>query len=168
MTGRNSPSATPARQRGAVLYVALVLLILMALIGIAGMRVISMQERMSSNYRGANLAFQNAERSARDSEANISRALTSAAGTFAADQEVCSPSFDPASWADGKDTTRPIGDVNEDTYIRRVDRCFAASSRRVGNKQNEETGNIYEITALASDAEDNPSSSAVIDTVFIP
>lgn len=169
MKNRNTESMVPYKQRGAVLYVALIMLILMALIGIAGMRVIGMQERMSSNYNRVNLAFQNAELAARDSEADISDRLA-AAGTFAADQEVCSPTFDPASWADGNDAARPLGDVNEDTYIRRVDRCFAASSRRIGNKENEETGNIYQITALASDAEadDNPSASAVIDTVFIP
>jgi type IV pilus assembly protein PilX len=170
MKNRNTESMVPYKQRGAVLYVALIMLILMALIGIAGMRVIGMQERMSSNYNRVNLAFQNAELAARDSEADISDKL-GLTGTFAADQEVCSPTFDPASWADGNDTARPLGDVNEDTYIRRVDRCFAASSRRIGNKENEETGNIYEITALASDTnddDDNPSASAVIDTVFIP
>lgn len=51
----------PAQQRGAVLYVALIMLILLALIGIAGMQVAGMQEKMASNYRATNTAFQNSE-----------------------------------------------------------------------------------------------------------
>ena len=41
----------PSRQHGAVLYVALIMLILLALIGVVGMQVAGMQERMSSDYR---------------------------------------------------------------------------------------------------------------------
>ncbi|WP_251280312.1 pilus assembly PilX family protein, partial [Enterobacter hormaechei] len=59
------------QQRGAVLYVALMLLILLSLIGVVGMQVASMQERMSSNYRAANVAFQASERAVRDAERSI-------------------------------------------------------------------------------------------------
>ena len=38
----------------------------------------------------------------------------------------------------------------------------------LGGRKNEETENIYQITVLASDDPANPSSSAVIDTIFIP
>ena len=38
----------------------------------------------------------------------------------------------------------------------------------MGAKKNEETGNIYEVTALRADNDANKSSDAVIDTVFIP
>ena len=39
---------------------------------------------------------------------------------------------------------------------------------KVGVPKNEETENIYQITVLASDDPANPSSSAVIDTIYIP
>jgi len=157
-----SPSiSSPRKQRGAVLYIALIMLILMALIGIVGMQVTNLQERMSANYRGANLAFQTAELDARNVEAKIGAALTTGARVFSADQEVCAPSFDPESWADGIT-------VAKKSHTRRIDRCFAASSRRIGAKENEETGNIYEITALSSDDDTNPTATAVINTIFIP
>ena len=156
------------RQGGAVLYVALIMLILLALIGIVGMQVTGMQERMAANYRSVNLAFQNAETEARTIEEGIEAKIGSGSGTYVADQEVCSPTFDPLSWADGKDASRPVANKNSATYTRRIDRCFAASSRRVGAKENEQTGNIYEVAVVRSDFDTNPTATAVIDTIFIP
>lgn len=150
----------PRTQRGAVLYVALIMLILLALIGIAGMQVTSMQERMASNYLRTNIAFQNAEDRARNIEDTIA-ATVEGGETYVSAQEECSPTFDPRTWSDGITATGA-------QYTRRIDRCFASSSRVVGRKQNEETGNIYQVTALSSDATTDASASAVIDTVFIP
>ena len=48
---RHSYSRFPGRQRGAVLYVALIMLLLLAMIGVVGLQVTGLQERMSSNYR---------------------------------------------------------------------------------------------------------------------
>lgn len=137
------------------------MLILMAMIGIIGLQVTGMQERMAANYLRVNQAFQNAEATARGTEREIETRLFGAAGTYTADQETCAPIFDTVTWADG--LTDPEG-----TYTRRIDRCFPSSSRRVGAKKNEETGNIYEVNALASDSDTGPSASAVISTVFIP
>lgn len=149
------------RQRGMVLYVALIILVLLALIGVVTMRVANMQERMSANYMRTNQSFQAAELSARSMEAAIKTGVTGASGTYAADQEVCSPVFDPQTWAEGVTTATA-------TYTRRIDTCFASSSSKLGSKLNEQTGNIYEITVLASDDNANASSTAVIDTIFIP
>lgn len=151
----------PLRQRGAALYVALIMLILLALIGIVGMQVTGLQERMAANYLRVNVAFQAAEASAREVERSISTALFGGTGTFAANQEVCEPVFDPLTWADGLTATSA-------SYTRRIDHCFPASSRRIGERRNEETGNIYEVNAVDSDDDVNPSASAVISTVFIP
>lgn len=150
----------PRTQRGAVLYVALIMLILLALIGIAGMQVTGMQERMAANYLRTNLAFQNAEQNARQVEDTIATTIESGE-PFAAAQEACSPTYDPLTWANGISS-------NSAQYTRRIDKCFPSSSRRVGAKLNEDTGNIYQVTALSSDAATNASASAVIDTVFIP
>ncbi len=149
------------KQRGAVLYIALIILILLALIGIVGMRVTGLQERMSANYMRVNQAFQAAEMDARQVEAGIDAAVNSSVGTYAADQEVCAPVFDPLTWAESLDSA-------QGSYTRRIDKCFAASSLKLGEKQNEQTGNIYEITVLSSDSAGNPSANAVIDTIFIP
>lgn len=160
MAIRNFRQSPPSTQRGAVLYVALIMLILLALIGIAGMQVTGMQERMAANYLRTNMAFQNAEADAREVESTIETRLSDG-GVFVADQELCSPTYDPLTWADGRS-------ANKANYTRRIDKCFTASSYRTGVRQNEETGNIYQVTALASDNVTNASASAVIDTVFIP
>lgn len=51
-------------QRGAVLIVSLVILLVLTLIGVAGMNSSVMQERMASNAQNSNRAFQGAESSA--------------------------------------------------------------------------------------------------------
>ncbi len=155
------PASGRRGQEGAVLYIALIMLILLALIGVVGMQVTGLQERMAANYLRVNLAFQRAEADARNIEAAIDSAVSGGAGVYAADQEVCDPIFDPASWASQVATA-------ESSFTRRIDKCFAASSLRIGEKQNEETGNIYEVTALSSDADTNASASAVINTIYIP
>lgn len=161
-SGAGVPSAVRGgrRQSGAVLYVALIMLVLLALIGIAGMQVAGMQERMASNYLRSNVAFQAAEGQARSSEAQIEDALYGA-GTYTADQEVCEPTFDPVTWADGRGS-------EEAAYVRRVDKCFPASSIMIGSTVSEETGNIYEVSAISNDQAEAPGATAVINTIFIP
>jgi len=48
-------------QRGAVLFVALIILILLTLLGVTAMQVTLLQERMSGNYRASQLAFERSE-----------------------------------------------------------------------------------------------------------
>ncbi len=48
-------------QRGAVLFVSLIILILLTLLGVSAMQVTMLQERMSGNYRASQLAFERSE-----------------------------------------------------------------------------------------------------------
>lgn len=57
-----------SRQRGAVLIVTLVMLLLMTLIAIGSMRGTILQERMAGNLRDESLAFQSSEMAQRDAE----------------------------------------------------------------------------------------------------
>jgi type IV pilus assembly protein PilX len=59
-------------ERGVALVVALVLLVVATLIGLAGMRGTNLQERMSANMYDRSLAFQRAEAALRDAERAIS------------------------------------------------------------------------------------------------
>lgn len=52
---------TEKKQRGVVLVVGLIMLLLMTLIGTTGMQSTSLQEKMAGNMRDRNLAFQAAE-----------------------------------------------------------------------------------------------------------
>jgi type IV pilus assembly protein PilX len=147
------------RQSGAVLYVALIMLVLLALIGIVALQVAGLQERMSSNYQSANLAFQRTEEAARTQEADITTKVdTGVLPPTNLPATDCDTIFDPESWTN---TTNQ--------HVRRVDLCFSWGGMDVGTMPEEErTDQIYQITAFRRDRALFPSSEALIATVFIP
>lgn len=156
---------SPVGQRGAVLYVALVFLLLLALLGVAGMQVAMMQERMSANYRATNIAFQRAESAARTKEAEIEAGFK-AGGTYVSDQERCDPAFDPVDWAQGQ-ATKLVPE--EDSRSRRIDRCTPGGSLALGVKpESEKSDQMYQVTAFSPDMDAGATSDAAVDTIFIP
>ena len=58
----------PAHQRGAVLIVSLILLLVMTIIGVFAMRGTTMEERMAGNMRDRSMAFEAGESALRDAE----------------------------------------------------------------------------------------------------
>lgn len=157
------------REQGAVLYVTLIMLILMAMLGIVGMQVVGLQEKMAANFRAANMAFQNAERTARQTECaiedqvnNTSTAGCGTPGTI----EICDVPFDAGAWA----TVRAYTD-GPTVNVRLIGPCISGnSSLAMGEPVNEDPNPIYQVTAYAADRApgDSPSSDAVIDTIFRP
>ncbi len=67
LTGKTSPT----KQKGAILVVSLILLVVMTLIGLSSMRATILEEKMAGNFRDSNVAFQAAEAALRDGEADI-------------------------------------------------------------------------------------------------
>lgn len=61
----------PASQRGAVLIVGLVMVLLITIIGLAAVRGSSMQELMAGNIRDMNISFQTAEAGLRVGESQV-------------------------------------------------------------------------------------------------
>lgn len=59
------------RQKGAVLAVSLILLLVMTMLAISGGQAVRMQERMAGNLRDVDLALQGAEAGLRDAERQI-------------------------------------------------------------------------------------------------
>jgi len=153
-----SPRTLPARQRGAALYVALIMLVLLALIGVVGMQVATLQERMSANYLAANMAFQNAEKALRVGETQV---IAGAVGQY----EDCGTPFDPVNWADG----RRDANVASDTRIVNVSICTGQCSVAGGGDSSESLCNWYRITTFNRDRATvaESSSLAAIDTIFI-
>lgn len=157
------PPQLPRKQRGVVLYVALILLILLTLLGVAGLQVSAMQERMAGAWRASNIAFQNAESQTKIREI----AISTAAGVVVADDERCAP-FDPALWAENQLGGGTINGV----FVRRADQCSPGGSLGMGQRPDSENTNTqFQITAFATDL-DAPgperTAEAVIDTIFIP
>lgn len=60
-----------SRERGAALFVSLVMLVIMTILGLSSVQTTSLEERMSRNARDSNLAFQAAESAAIDAVAEI-------------------------------------------------------------------------------------------------
>jgi len=67
---------SPRKQRGAILVVALIMLLLLTLIGIGSMQGTTLQERMAGNMRDEGLAFQAAETALRQGEATLTSIST--------------------------------------------------------------------------------------------
>lgn len=161
------------RQTGAVLYVAMIMLILLALIGIVGMQVSGMQERMSANYRSVNRAFQNTEGLVRATECGLEVmngiARAGCAGVNPGDvNRQCDDGFDAGTWVQARVLAHAPA-----RNIRQIEGCIIGEAE-IGMGQTQETGGgllpIYQITAYDSDTADdggaNPSSAAAIDTIF--
>ena len=64
----NMMNQTVYTQKGAVLVVSLIILLLMTLVGVTAMQVGTVQEKMASNLREQNIAFQAAEAALRRGE----------------------------------------------------------------------------------------------------
>lgn len=67
-----SQQVSPAQQRGAVLLVGLIMLLLLTVIGMASIRGTDLQERMAGNMRDRSLAFEAAETALRSGEDTVS------------------------------------------------------------------------------------------------
>lgn len=165
---RSIPAA--ARQGGAVLYVAMIMLILLALIGIIGLQVSGMQERMASNYRAVNLAFQNTEALARDTECGLDVMndviRTGCAAVDRADVNAqCDDGFDVGDWVAGRNLANAPA-VN----IRQIEGCIIGEADIGMGRTQEEGANlmpIYQISSFNTDTNGNTGTAATaIDTIY--
>lgn len=166
--GRRAQHQRPATQRGAALYVALMILILLALLGIAGMQVASLQERMASNYLGINQAFQTAEADLRLRECFIEGVVNRDGGCAAgvtAIQQICDDGFDATNWAAQMSTDVPqVNRVN----VRAIGPCISGnSSLDMGvGPVNEDPNPVYQVTVYATN--NAATANAAVDTIFRP
>jgi type IV pilus assembly protein PilX len=164
---QRSPIQLPRRQRGAVLYVALIFLILLSLLGIVGMQVAALQERMASNYRAANQAFQRSEGMARQVElmVNLDNRFVPRPGER--DEERACDDPEPvrgAAWADLR-----AADDDPDTAIvaTRLEACTPGASKKKGGAENEKP-TTWQISVFATDQSADPTSDAAVETTFMP
>jgi len=148
------------RQSGAVLYVAMIMLILLALIGIVALQIAGLQQRMSSNYQATNGAFQNAEASARGKEIDLKAKVESGVSpaTNLPPNDCGATPFDPLNWTDAANP-----------HVQRLDLCFSWGAMDMSVvSEDERTDQIYQITAFNRDRPLLPTSEAIVNTVFIP
>lgn len=163
----------PRRQRGAVLYVALIMLILISLLGVSAMQVATMQEKMSSNYIASHIAFQNTETVVKTAECYLAgrtnRTSTAECTPASTDvEDICETSFDATNWAKAKAMSTPAADS---ISMRSIGKCISGQESTAMGRETERGGEsnpVFQITAYAADDTANPSADASIDTIFMP
>ncbi|WP_129136433.1 PilX N-terminal domain-containing pilus assembly protein [Luteimonas sp. YGD11-2] len=163
------------QQRGAVLYIALIMLILLALIGLVAMQVAGMQERMAANYNAVNQAFQRVEGLVRNVECNIedleNRRPHSCTDRLSAVtiSYRCDDGHDSGVWV-GARTLAEAPVVN----VRKIDECVVGESTiamGVGPLGESSPIMMYQISGYETDLPNQtgapaPTTAAALDTVF--
>jgi type IV pilus assembly protein PilX len=171
-----SNSNARLQQRGAALVVALIMLLVMTVLGIAAMQVTRMEERMAGNSRDVNLAFQGAEAGLRDSEARIaamtSRPLPCSAapcvvwtrGTWTTDLRDQLLSWWTTNGTEyGVAAAREITEVTRDPLVVTESLGFIPDSLSVGHGP-PEGRDFYKITANSSGASN--TANAVLESTY--
>jgi len=175
MLARNCSRAS-FRQRGATLVVALLILLVMTVLGLATMQATRMEERMAGNSRDVNLAFQGAEAGLRDAEEGIRVLVSRPTTCSAAPCSVWRKDFLPPDLRDqlfgwwaarareyGVAGTPEITNVTRDPLILVEDMGFVADSLTVGHGP-PEGRNFYRITADSSGASN--TAEAVLESTY--
>ncbi|HFD80825.1 MAG TPA: hypothetical protein ENK05_10625 [Gammaproteobacteria bacterium] len=104
---RAAPAHGHRQQRGAVLFISLIMLLAMTLIGITGMQATTMEEKMAGNLRDINLSFQATEAALREGESLLQAATLpdfdgSNVGLYQPAQVGSPPLWEvPSTWASG-------------------------------------------------------------------
>ena len=161
-------------ERGAVLYVALIMLVLLALIGIVGMQVAGIQERMAASYRAVNLAFQSSEQLLRTTECGLER-LNGVPDVAATDCAIVARTDIHLNCDDGYDAGAAVAvrtiAGGQWRNVRQIETCIIGESEIVMGMTQEQGGGlqpVYQITTYQTDTNGgpNPTSAAAVETIF--
>lgn len=172
--------AMPSRQRGVVLAVSLIMLLVITLLGVTAMQSTLLQERMAGNVREVNLAFQAAEAALRDGE-KVLAALTvrpttcstapCSSSVWARDVLLVEPAAQTAAWwtANGQeygaDASQEITEgVAADPYFVIEELDFIPDSLRLGHGV--PVGRHYYRTA-AHGVSASETSRSVVESTFV-
>jgi type IV pilus assembly protein PilX len=163
-------------QRGAALVVALIMLLVMTVLGIAAMQVTRMEERMAGNSRDINLAFQGAEAGLRDGEGRINAMTTRPLPCSAAPCAVWRRDFLAQDLRDqllawwntngteyGAAGTAELTEVTRDPIVVTESLGFVPDSLSIGHGP-PEGRDFYRVTATSTGASD--TANAVLESTY--
>ena len=170
--------AMPKRQRGVVLAISLIVLLVITLLGVTAMQSTLLQERMAGNTREVSMAFQAAEAALRDGE-KVLAALTAPPTTCStapcssvwARDVLAEPAAQIASWWTtngqeyGVDASQEITEgVDSDPYFVIEELDFIPDSLRLGHGV--PVGRHYYRTA-AHGVSASQTSRSVVESTFV-
>lgn len=115
----NIMSSLPRAQRGAVLVVSLIILLIMTIIGVSSMKNTTLEERMAGNLRDQNLAFQSAEAALIEGENYLENTLLIVTDGTAGlhDRNAAPDVFDADTWANNVKSVGAVS-LNDDQNAR--------------------------------------------------
>lgn len=163
-----SPAPTHRHQGGVALYVALIMLLLLTLLGVAALQVTAMQERMAGNFRTYNLAFNRAEAALRNEEFEIQRTIADA-GAFGVATDpgiVCVggniTGLDGLrTWADDAVPTAAA-----QVRVANITGCSGVPASIVDDGSPDQAPQTFLIVAAHSDRDTSPSSVVVLEATY--
>lgn len=145
-------SGGSAKNRGFVLYMALILLLAVTVIAVMALRGTTTEEIMARNHRDLGLAIQAAETQVNTAEAALNPSIPSGA--------IQCTSGDELTWAAAQTTAA--------ARVSRIDPCSGSSSLAMGGSSSQKTDLQYRILATAFDDPARRASQVVVETVYIP
>ena len=163
------------QQRGAVLIISLVLLLVLTIIGVTGMRTTILEEKMAGNLRDKNLAFQAAETALRDGEDLVSNlvAISSfdGSGGKLGSSDDDPDFFDSATWSDS-DSIAYSGSLTDVAaqpryivkYIKEV--AGDTGSLKVGGYGNDRTSAVSNLRVTAKGTGKTTNSVAILQAYY--
>ena len=167
-------------QRGAVLIVALVLLLVLTVLGTAGIQDTAMEERMAGNFRDHSAALQAAETALRTGELALGGTTSFSGMTFSSsgtsglyDVELMSHSVDPEGtttvWAavpaSVLDKANTLLNDDPDYYIEKLPEIqLPASDLTVGFQTSTPTVQYYRVTGKGYGI--SPNSEVILQSTY--
>ena len=156
------PSNPHRRQRGAVLFISLIMLLLLTLIGITAMQVTLLQERMAGGFRVQHQAFQQTEGTLKSTRKDLNDAANSSGALYySADAALTGANALPwATWL----TTEPTV-ADPDVGIAQVNAHIAVGSPPavIGAR----TLKYFVVSALNEDPGGSGDAKSAVQAVFI-
>ncbi len=157
---------SPRRSRGAVLFVALIMLLLMTLLGVTAMQVTLLQERMSGNFRAQQVAFERAEGRMSEGRDLVSDPLR-AYDLISNIAVGLTPGADESPWKSWLDTFPPAIEFQQ-----RVRACGGACPERRGGIVSDDPNKkprFYVISGQEKDpgSEEENAAWATVQTIYV-
>jgi type IV pilus assembly protein PilX len=152
-----------SRQRGAVLVVSLLILLIMTMIGVSSLQSSAIEEKMASNSRDRSVGFQSAEVALREAEDFVESLVTTGSfddtGGLYSGLDTAPDGLDGTTWATSgnyRTATAPGGSAGAQYFITRTGTVqdkkslIIGASGGPGGTKNEIT--IFQITARGQGA----------------
>jgi type IV pilus assembly protein PilX len=153
------PPTSSAHQRGAVLFISLIMLLLLTLIGITAMQVTLLQERMAGGFRIQHQAFEYSEKALKDTRQSLNNdANTSGPLYFSPDATLATSNALPwATWINTDPTDPEMTQVYAHTAVGSPPAVIGAHELK-----------YFVVSAMSQDDPDNGGdATAAVQAVFI-